>query len=427
MDFFLTLEPWWRIAAALLIGALIGLEREFVQQRSGEPDFAGIRTFSLIALLGAVGAYLSTSVGPWVFLAAYLGVTLLVWSSYHSHVSRGEEEGITTEVAALLTPLLAAMVVWGELALAAALGVVSALLLALKPRMHELARRMDAQDLRAVLEFGLVSAVILPILPNQGYGPYAVLNPFRVWLFVVLVSGISLLGYVLMKVLGTERGIGLSGLLGGLVSSTATSVGFAGRSKESPALSRILSLGIILSSSVMYPRILVEVAAVHPPLLSLVWLPMAMMLMACLVVVWAMRRRSPGIGPTTEAGPHLANPLRLTTAITFGVLFSVVVVIVRAAEETFGDVGVYVASGISGVTDVDALTLGLANLAALGQVELGVAATSIILGALVNTLAKGVLVWSIGSRELRGSIARGLGIVFLVGGASGAGLLLAAG
>lgn len=424
MDSFADLEPWWRIAAALLIGALIGLEREFVQQRTGEHDFAGIRTFMLIALLGAVGAYLSSEAGPWLFLAGYFGLALLVWSSYHNHVARGEAEGITTEVAALLTPLLAAMVVWGELALAAALGVVSALVLALKPRMHDLARRMDAEDLKAILEFGLVSAVILPILPNRGYGPYEVLNPFRVWLFVVLVSGISLLGYVLMKGFGGERGIGLSGVLGGLVSSTATSVGFAGRSKETPTLWGILALGIILSSCVMYPRILVEVAIAHPPLLSVVWPPMTMMLLASLVIVWRWWRNSRSFNQSIEQGVKLSNPLRLTSAVTFGVLFSLVIVIVRAASDAFGDFGVYAASALSGLTDVDALTLGAANLAALGEIELHVAGAAVILGALVNTLAKGFMVWTIGSTALRASVARAYGIVFLVGGASGAGLIL---
>lgn len=427
MDSFVTLEPWGRVAVALLIGALIGLEREFVQQRSGEQDFAGVRTFTLIALLGALGAHLSTDKGPWLFLAGYFGLALLVWSSYRTHASRGPETGITTEVAALLTPLLAAMVVWGELALATALGVVSAFLLALKPRIHDLTRRMEADDLKAILEFGLVSAVILPILPNQGFGPYGVLNPFRAWLFVVLVSGISLVGYVLMKAFGPERGIGLSGLLGGLVSSTATCFGFAGRSKESPALSKVLALGIILSSCVMYPRVLVEVAVVHPPLLAFVWLPMVMMLSTSLVIAGWLWRRSRSLHQPVEQGVQVSNPLRLTSAITFGVLFALVVVIVRVASETYGDIGVYIASALSGITDVDALTLGAANLAAIGQLELSVAGAAVILAVLVNTVAKGVIAWSIGSQELRATIARSFGIVFLIGGASGAGLVLLAG
>jgi uncharacterized membrane protein (DUF4010 family) len=135
---------------------------------------------------------------------------------------RGVEEGITTEVTALLVPLFGAMMIWNQPAVAAALGVITALILALKPRLHGAARRMSTEDLRATLEFSIITAVVLPLLPNEGFGPYGVLNPFQIWLLVVFISGIGFLAYVLMKFLGPERGVGITGLLGGLVSSTAT-------------------------------------------------------------------------------------------------------------------------------------------------------------------------------------------------------------
>jgi len=157
------------------------------------------------------------------------------------------------------------------------------LILALKPGLHDLARRMSPQDLRATLEFALITAVILPLLPNRGFGPFGVLNPFQIWLLVVFVSGIGFLGYVLMKVFGAHRGIGMTGLLGGLVSSTATTISLASRSKVTEALSRVLLLGILLASSMMYPRVMVEVAVVNPALLGKVALPLGMMLGAGLV------------------------------------------------------------------------------------------------------------------------------------------------
>lgn len=408
-------DPWWRFAAALLIGALIGLEREFVQQRSEDSEFAGIRTFSLIALLGAVGAYFAQKHGVVVFVAAYVGLVALIWASYFGELRQGHEEGVTTEVAGLIVPLLGAMVIWDRVDLAAALGVITALLLALKPRLHNLARSMSAQDLRAMLEFALISAVILPILPNQFFGPFQVINPFQIWLFVVLVSGIGFLGYVLIKVLGAEQGVGLTGLLGGIVSSTATTISLAGRGKEDPNLSSPLVMGIVISSSVMLPRVLTEIAVVHPPLLPLVVIPFAAMLLAGLLIVIVLWRRRSNLPEESRAKAEVANPLRITAAISFGLIFLVVLLAVQAANEFFGDTGVFVASAITGIVDVDAITLSAAELASSGQIQLPVAAISVLLASLVNTAAKAVLAISLGAKGMRRSIAVAFGILIAVG------------
>ncbi|NIS82053.1 MAG: DUF4010 domain-containing protein [Anaerolineales bacterium] len=415
MSDMLYLEPWWRFGVALLIGALIGLEREFVQQRMGEQDFAGIRTFSLMALLGAIGAHLSKDFGLLPFLAVYVGLILLVWASYIGEVFRQHEEGITTEVVALIVPLLGGMVIWGEFELASALAVITALVLALKPTLHNLARRMSAKDLRATLEFAIITAVVLPLLPNNNFGPFNVLNPRLIWLLVVLVSGIGFLGYVLIKILGAEQGVGVTGVLGGLVSSTATTVSFSGRSKGNPELSPILTQGILLTSSVMFPRVMVEVAVVYPPLLGIVVVPILAMLAVSLGLVFFLRRSRRG-GETEERKEvDVSNPLRLTTAITFALAFVVVLIVVRVANELFGDAGVYIASAITGVTDVDAITLSASELASFGQIQPHVAGLAIILATLVNTVAKGVMAWVLGSKELRRTIVRAFGIVLLTG------------
>lgn len=415
MDLMLNLEPWWRFAAALLIGALIGLEREFVQQRTEERDFAGIRTFSLMALLGAVAAYFSQQFGLLLFVAVYLSLALLVWASHLGDIYRGHEEGITTEVVALIVPLLGAMVIWGEVELAAALGVITALLLALKPRLHGLARRMSAEDLRATLEFALITAVILPLLPNQSFGPYGLLNPFQIWLLVVFVSGIGFLGYVLIKILGAEQGVGLTGVLGGLVSSTATTVSLAGRSKGNPGLSSILVRGIILASCVMFPRVLVEVGVVYPPLLRMVSIPIGAMLLVSLGFVLYLWRGRRADEQEDREEVKVSNPLRLPTAITFALAFSVVLIAVRAANDFFGDAGVYVASALAGLTDVDAITLSASELASNGQLQPQVAAMAVVLATLVNTAAKAVMVWFLGAHELRRTVMRAFGLVLLTG------------
>jgi uncharacterized membrane protein (DUF4010 family) len=415
----LNLEPWWRFAAALLIGALIGLEREFVQQRSGEQEFGGIRTFALMALLGAVAAFLTDQYGPLIFLVVYLGLILLLWASLLASSMRGVEEGITTEVTALLVPLFGAMMIWNQPAVAAALGVITALILALKPRLHGAARRMSAEDLRATLEFSIITAVVLPLLPNEGFGPYGVLNPFQIWLLVVFISGIGFLGYVLMKYLGPERGIGITGILGGLVSSTATTLSFAGRSKTNAGLSTVLAQGILLASCVMFPRVLVEVAVVNPALVRQVVVPLATMLIAGLIAVYILRRRGRAEEKVDHGGVELSNPLRLKTAITFGLVFAVVLVVVEAANEYFGSAGVYIASILAGITDVDSITLSVSNLSLKGLLDARVAAIAIILATIMNTIAKAVMAMILGTPRLRRLVSRAFGFVVLVGLISG--------
>jgi uncharacterized membrane protein (DUF4010 family) len=420
----LNLEPWWRFAAALLIGALIGLEREFVQQRSGEQEFGGIRTFALMALLGAVAAFLTDQYGPLIFVVVYLGLILLLWASLLASSMRGVEEGITTEVTALLVPLFGAMMIWNQPAVAAALGVITALILALKPRLHGAARRMSAEDLRATLEFSIITAVVLPLLPNESFGPFGVLNPFQIWLFVVFISGIGFLGYVLMKFLGPERGVGITGLLGGLVSSTATTLSFAGRSKTNAGLSTVLAQGILLASCVMFPRVLFEVAVVNPGLVSQVVVPLATMLIAGVIAVYILWRRGRAEEPVDHGGVELSNPLRLKTAITFGLVFAVVLVAVEAANEYFGSAGVYVASILAGITDVDSITLSVSNLSLKGLLDERVAAIAIILATIMNTIAKAVMAIVLGTPRLRRLVSRAFGFVVLAGLISGAVIFL---
>lgn len=419
MDILEHLEPWWRFAAALLIGALIGLEREYVQQRSGDPDFAGIRTFALMALLGAVAAFFAEIYGILIFVVGYLGMVLLIWASHVGDIYREQSEGITTEVVGLLVPFLGAMVVWGFAELAAALGVVTAFVLALKPTLHGLAKRMSTIDLRATLEFALITAVVLPILPNENFGPFDVLNLYEIWLLVVLVSAIGFLGYILMQVLGTERGVGLIGLLGGLVSSTAVTLSFSGRSKDSPKLSPVFAIGIVLASSVMFPRIMIEVLAVNPNLLSLVAVPIGSMLVAGLLGIVILWRRQRTLSKSSPEPVDLKNPLKVTTAITFGVVFATVLLGVRAASEFFGNAGVFVASIFAGLADVDAITLSVSNLAAAGDMASEVAAGAIITAAIVNTFVKAVAASFLGSSSLRRVVWWVFALILLAGIVSG--------
>jgi uncharacterized membrane protein (DUF4010 family) len=406
------IEPWWRFGAALLIGALIGIEREFVQQHATERGFAGIRTFSFIALFGAVAAYASESTTPAVFLIAYGGYALLLSGSRIANTLRGESGGITTEVVALLTPLLGALVIWGRVEIAAALAVVTALILTLKFPLHDIARRMTVADLRATLEFGLLAIVILPLLPNRALDPYGVLNPFVIWLLVVFVSGMNFLGYILMKLLGPERGTGLAGLFGGLVSSTAATVSFASQSREDPTLSPATTVAILLASGIMLPRQIVEVLVVNPSLIGELWVPTLIMLVvgiALTAFLWRQRPRE--IKHTMD----LANPLRISTALSFALIFTVVLLVVKLASSGFGNTGLLVASGVSGLAGVDSITLSASSLAASGQIGAQAAAGAIWLATLVNTAEKAVLAMVLGSLPVRRTIGWTFAAMLLVG------------
>jgi uncharacterized membrane protein (DUF4010 family) len=409
-------EPWWRFGVALLIGALLGLEREFVQQKEAAPDFAGIRTFSLIALLGSLAAFLLADFGPFPIALSLAGLILLTTVSYLGSLLRsGREKGITTEVAALLTFLFGVLVIGDRESVAIALAVVTALLLASKGRLHGIIRRMSSEDIHVTLEFALVAAVILPLLPDRTIDPLGVLNPFQVWLMVVFVSGIGFSGYVLMKVLGPSRGINLMGVLGGLASSTATTISFSTASRRNPSLSSHYARAVILASSVMLPRVLLLVLATYPPLLPMVGPPVVAMLVSGLLIVFLLQRRSSATEATVERSFEVAHPLKLWTAIKFGLAFAVALVVVEFAQAYLGSPGVYLASVLAGSTDVDAITLSVARLAGNAQLGLRVAGIAVIIAALANTLAKGAIAYFSGSQELRRTVVRAFSVVFAVG------------
>lgn len=387
-----------RFAVALGLGMLIGLERE---RAKGQDGGAGVRTFALIALAGAIAGHLQNDLGlDWLALAIFVAVGALLISSYVLTAQHGDT-GITTEVSALLSFLLGLLCAHGQLQMAAWVAVAMALMLALKDWLHQLARQIDASDVEATLKFAIVTLIILPLVPDHDYGPVPldVLNPYKVWLMVVLISGLNFISYLLIKVVGTEHGIGLAGLLGGLASSTAVTLGFSQRSLQAGADARALALGILLAWTVMFFRVVVMTGLVSGPLgLRLAMAMGALCLVSLGACYWLWRRR-----PARERGEVSAgqNPFELGEAIKFGLLFGVVVFVARAAEVYLGEAGLYLAAGVAGLTDVDAITLAMAGLARDSAQNLDVAARAITIAVLANTLVKSGLAASLGSAELR--------------------------
>lgn len=401
-----------RFAVALGLGVLIGLERE---RAKGEEGGAGVRTFALIALAGALAGYLEQNLGlAWLALAVFVAVGALIISLNVLTTLRGDT-GITTEISALLAFLLGMLCAHGQLQVAAWVAVAMALMLALKDWLHRLARRIDTADIEATLKFAIVTLIVLPLVPDQNYGPppLDVLNPYKVWLMVVLISGLNFAAYLLIKILGAEHGIGIAGLLGGLASSTAVTLGFSQRSREPGADASALALGILLAWTVMFFRVVVMTGVISAQLGLRLAVAMGALCAVSLGACWWLWRRR-RVAERGEVKPG-QNPFELDEAVKFGVLFGVVVFVARAAEVYLGENGLYLAAGIAGLTDVDAITLAMADLARNEAQSLEIAARAIVVAALANTLVKSAIAASLGSAELRRVTLPVSGLLFAAG------------
>ena len=413
-------ESWWRFGFSLLIGALIGLEREFFQQKEESPDFAGIRTFSLITLLGSVSTFLAQEVGIIFAAFALAGLILMIAISYRQTLIRSQTEtGITTEIAAILTFLFGVLVMGNHALVAIALAVITSLLLALKGRLHGIIRNMSSEDIHVTFQFALVAAVILPLLPNRTIDSLGLLNPFQIWLMVVFISGIGFSGYVLMKILGPSQGINLMGILGGLASSTATTISFSSASREYPKMAPYYARAVVLASSVMFPRVLFLILIIHPPLAQKVLFPITMMLLTGLIYIFAIHKGNQNNKTEVHQLLTVTNPLKLSTAVKFGLLFALVFIVVEYSQSLIGASGVYLVSFLAGLTDVDAITLSLSRLTGNNQLSADVAGISVIIAALMNTVSKGVIIYFSGSPQMRKPVIIAFILIVLAGLISG--------
>ncbi len=389
------LDVFEKVGLALLLGLLVGLQRERVQAR-----LAGIRTFALITLLGAVCGLLSEELGGWLVGLGGLAVAALMAAGNLARRSTQESDpGITTEVAALLMFAVGAYLVVGHETVAIATGGATALLLHWKRPMHAFVARIGEADLAAIMQFVLITLVILPVLPDQSFGPYDVLNPRHIWLMVVLIVGISLGGYVAYKWLGAEGGAVLAAMLGGLISSTATTVSYARRTTSAPASVRLGALVLIIASTVALVRVIAEVGVVAPRRfvdvagpLGAVWGWMVAVSLAAYLVVR---------GQKVEL-PAQENPAELKPALFFGALYAAVTLGVAAARDTLGTTALYGVAILSGLHDMDAITLSTAKLVNEGRLEATIGWRLILAAMLSNLGAKLVVVAMLGHRRLLG-------------------------
>lgn len=390
------------------LGLLLGLQRERVESSIG-----GIRTFPLIALFGTVCALLGQSFGAWVVAAGLLAlVAVVVYSNYAKTKSGEIDPGMTTEIAALLLYGLGAYIVVGNMVVAVVVGGATAVLLHFKKPLHVFAGAIGERDMHAIMQFVLLSLVILPVLPRGDYGPYGVWNPFQIWLMVVLIVGISLSGYIAYKFLGAERGTLLAGLLGGLISSTAATVSYARRTAQNVQITRLATLVIVIAAGVSLGRVLIEIAAVAPGAFASMAFPLLAMLgvvaTIALAIFWFQHARETQM-------PEQKNPAELKTAFLFAAAYGVVLLAVAAAKEHFGSAGLYIVAAMSGLTDMDAITLSCARLVENSRLDASTGWRAILLAAMSNFVFKIGTVALLGHRLLALRISATFGLVLACG------------
>ena len=386
-----------QVAMVVAIGLLTGLEREH-ERKEGDPLFAGIRTFPLIALVGYVAGLLGKA-GFGAVLAVALGGVFLLVSVEYVLKALGEHRGATTEFVAVLTFLSGALVALDYMIPAATIAVVATLALMLKQPLHLLAQKIQAEEIYAILKFTIITVIVLPLLPNRDVGPMQLLNPRFVWWMVVFVSAISMVGYVLMRFLSAQKGISLTGLFGGLASSTAATVDLAGESRASDdSLASCFALGIVVACSVMYFRVFFEAYVVDPGLGRTLILPVAIPTLVGLGTAALLWFRDSGKA-TSQA--RVENPMEIGKALKFGFFFAVILVVSKLAFRYFGTAGIYLASVAAGLSQVDATTVTAARLAQEKTLAYSTANGAILLASASNTLVKGILAIAMGRPSLR--------------------------
>jgi len=378
---------------SLTIGLLIGLERE----RSPVAK-AGLRTFTLTALLGTLTAMLASKAdSPWILAAGFIVVAAMIVSAYLEGPPI-EDPGTTTEAALVFCFGLGAMVWYGETTLAVMLAIVTTILLHYKPELQNLSKRLSRTDLQSVLQFAVLSFVILPILPDRDFGPYGALNPYQVWLMVVLISGVSLAGYAALRLVGQQYGAPLLGVFGGLASSTATTLVYARHGKSGEKFARLAAVVIMIASLVVLVRLAVLSSVVSPRIVVYMLPVLAGGLVLGGGVTYMLWRNINRDGELPM--PKITNPTEIKVSLSFGLLYAIVLVCAAWLSDYAGSGGLYALALVSGLTDVDAITLSSLRLFELGKLNPEQTVSAITIAYLANMGFKLGLVAIVGGMTL---------------------------
>src|SRR5690554_996631 len=403
-----------QLAVALLLGALTGLQRGWAarEQKSGE-RVAGMRTYALVGLLGGIATLLSLKVTAWVLPSTLLAVCIAAVIAYRARMLQMGNYSITGIIGLLLTFCFGAVAVAVDITIAATAAVITTIILDNKNEIHSALNRLQEHELDAALKLLLISVVMLPLLPNEDMGLGGMLNPYEIWWMVVLIASISFVGYFAMRVGGTEKGILFTSLFAGLASSTALTLHFSRLARQTPQISPLLSSGILLACGTMYLRILLYCAMITPTLLGYLVAPLLVMTLVLYfpaLLIWRTYRN----GTRVEQPTLNNNPLDLKSALLLGALLTVILLLASVLQQWLGNAGIYVLAAVSGITDVDAITLSLARMSQSG-LESRTVLIGIIIASSVNNLMKAGMAVSIGGRAMLLRVALPIVLSLLAG------------
>jgi uncharacterized membrane protein (DUF4010 family) len=380
------------LGISLGLGLLIGLQRERTEVR-----FGGIRTFPLISLFGTFCGLLGQDHGAWPIAAGILAIFgVLAVANWLTAQHEDSEHGQTTEVAALLTFAIGAYLPSGDRALAAVTAGLVVVLLHLKEPMHTFVRKMGPKDMAALMQFVVVSLIILPLLPNRTFGWLQVLNPFDIWRMVVLIIALSLIGYIIYKLVGHTASAVLGGILGGLISSTATTVSYARRARATPTAHALAVAVILIASAVSYLRVIIEVSVIAPSNVGALLPPLIVALLWVSGIAAAAFLFLRGQG---EEMPAPGNPAELKSALIFGAIYALITLAVAAVRQYAGSAELYAVAVLSGLTDMDAITLSLARMVETNHLDPATAWRLILAASLSNFVFKGAVATFLGGRK----------------------------
>lgn len=406
--------PLEAFTTSLGIGLLIGMERE------RRPDSAaGLRTFALVSMLGCLFALLGEKTGgPWILAVGLLVIAGAMVASNFSAQQEEKYRGFTSEAAIIVTYGLGAAIWFGYSTLAVMLAITTTVLLYFKAELRQFSERMTPKDINSILQFAVLSLVILPILPSEDFGPYSAINPRQIWWMVVLISGLALSGYLALRIIGARHGAALLGIFGGLASSTATTLMFSRHARDHADLVRMAAIVILIANVMVMIRLGFVSSVVAPNLV----LPIAIVFACGIIPGVAMALY--GWKILNAAGnlpmPEVKNPTELRTAISFGLLYAVVLLASAWLQDIAGNKGLYIVALASGLTDADASVLSTLRMFNLGKIPDSQAVTAVTLALMANLIFKIGVVVSIGGGKLARHALPGL---IAIGGGMAAGLL----
>ena len=424
----LDFNVFYRLAAAIGIGLIIGLQREHTYYDQSDRHPAGVRTFTLVGLAGAMAALLSDQMGGVApFVTGFIVVGMLLMAMHVSFAigrkresSAGESlpggDGITTSIAVVIVYLLGGICWYGRLLESCVIVVVILWVLSAKDQLHAFAQKLSKEDIIAIVKFAVITALVLPFLPNNSYGPpgLEVLNPRSIWIFVVFISGIGFVGYGLIKIVGPGKGIWLTGLLGGLASSTALTLNLAGRSRENEAYASDFTLGIVLSWAVMYVRLYLICIFLSGTLAKPLALPLLLPVVPALL--YALYLKVKEFRNHQQKSADFTNPFKLLPAIKFGVIFTCVMFVANAARVYLGSGALLACSFLGGAAEMDAVAFSVIDMNLKSGLAVRELVLALLFASLANTLTKGAMVCVLGAKSMRRPILPAVVLICVVTG-----------